>query len=352
MNESPQLTPDQHAVLALLLRQRKSYADVAGMLKIDEQAVRGRAYEAIATLGSGEGTSLLHSHREEIGDYLLGQRTELSQATSAYLLTLSNARAWAQTIRTQLQSIAPGPLPELPEPARAAPEPPPRPQPPPQPVPAGGVRLSEAYPASLSAPPAASASRRAGALLLVAILAVVVVAVVLIVNGGGSGNTSTRGETQRASTGSATTQASSTASRTPTLDSQAKLTAPEPGEPQKGIVYVASEGGRRAFYLTAEHLAPSTGFFYVAWLYDSPTKAVALGKAPLVKSNGSLEGAGPLPSGSSKYHRFIVTEETNEHAAQPGKIVLSGPFKLHSSGASKTIPSPASTGASSTSPTG
>jgi hypothetical protein len=351
MNESTQLTPDQQAVLALLLRQRKSYADVAGMLKIDEQAVRGRAYEAISTLGSGAGTSLLHSHREEIGDYLLGQRAELSQATSAYLLTLSNARAWAQAIRTQLQSIAPDPLPALPEPARAAPEPVPRPQPPVQPVPEGGVRLSEAYPESLSAPSTASTSRRAGALLLVAILAVVVVAVVLIVNGGGSATTSTRGETQTPSTGTAATQSSSTTSTTPTLDSQAKLAAPEPGEPQKGVVYVASEGGRHAFYLTAEHLPPTKGFFYVAWLYDSPTKAIALGKAPQVKSNGKLEGAGPLPTGSSKYHKFIVTEETNQSAAQPGKIVLSGPFTVHSSGASKTIPSPSSTGASST-PTG
>ncbi len=345
MNESTQLTPDQQAVLALLLRQRKSYADVAGMLKIDEQAVRGRAYEAISTLGSGAGTSLLHSHREEIGDYLLGQRAELSQATSAYLLTLSNARAWAQAIRTQLQSIAPDPLPALPEPARAAPDPPP----PVQPVPEGGVRLSEAYPESLSAPSTTSTSRRAGALLLVAILAVVVVAVVLIVNGGGSATTSTRGETQTPSTGTAAT--SSTTSTTPTLDSRAKLTAPEPGEPQKGVVYVASEGGRHAFYLTAEHLAPTEGFFYVAWLYDSPTKAIALGKAPQVKSNGKLEGAGPLPTGSSKYHKFIVTEETNQSAAQPGKIVLSGAFTVHSSGSSKTIPSPASTGASST-PTG
>ncbi|MGH2833435.1 MAG: hypothetical protein ACRDK2_11745, partial [Solirubrobacteraceae bacterium] len=204
MTDSPELTPDQRAVLSLLLRQHKSYAQVATMLTIQEQAVRDRAYAAIVTLGSGEGTSLLRSHREEIGDYLLGQRADLSDSTHSYLLTLSGARAWAETVRTELAGIVSEPLPELP---LDEPQPVAQTQSP-QPLPAA-VEQTDQQPLDVGQPTAPAVSRRGGALLLAAILIAVIVAVVLIANGGGSKSPSTPAASTRSSPSSSSTSSTS-----------------------------------------------------------------------------------------------------------------------------------------------
>jgi hypothetical protein len=121
MSRVQQLPSDQSAVLSLLLRQRKTYAQVASMLAIEESAVRDRAYQAIGALGASEGTSLLHTQRQEIGDYLLGQRDSLSHSTRTYLEGLANTRAWAVEVRSQLQEISPDLLPQIPGDEHSAP---------------------------------------------------------------------------------------------------------------------------------------------------------------------------------------------------------------------------------------
>ena len=50
MSRLDELPPDQRAALSLLLRQRKSYGEVASMLGIGEQAVHDRAHAALAVL--------------------------------------------------------------------------------------------------------------------------------------------------------------------------------------------------------------------------------------------------------------------------------------------------------------
>ena len=50
MSRLDELPPDQRAALSLLLRQRKSYAEVATLLGISERAVHDRAHAALAVL--------------------------------------------------------------------------------------------------------------------------------------------------------------------------------------------------------------------------------------------------------------------------------------------------------------
>jgi Sigma-70, region 4/Anti-sigma-K factor rskA len=60
MREMEQLPPDQRAVLSLVLTQQKSYAEVAALLDISEQAVRDRAHaalDALAAQGAVNGSS-------------------------------------------------------------------------------------------------------------------------------------------------------------------------------------------------------------------------------------------------------------------------------------------------------
>lgn len=167
-----------------------------------------------------------------------------------------------------------------------------------------------------SRPERTPSSRRAGALLLLALVIVIVVVVILLTSGGAS--------TKNASTGT-----SGTSTAQPHVDKQLKLTSPVPGSNAIGIAEVLSQGSQYAFFVAAEHLPPTSGFFYAAWLYNSATDARVLGRAPSVTSNGRLQAVGALPSNASHYHQLLITRETATKPTTPGPIVLSGPFSLH-----------------------
>lgn len=167
---------------------------------------------------------------------------------------------------------------------------------------------------------------------------IVLVAVILITSGGGSNKASSTQSTSTSTSNAATTpstsktsttsSASTTTGKKPTLDKQIALTSPEPNSKTVGLAEVLSEGSKRAFYIAAEHLPPSKGFFYAVWLYNSPTSSLALGKIPPVSSNGQAQGGALLPANAGDYHEMLLTRETNEHAAKPGPVVLSGAFSL------------------------
>jgi hypothetical protein len=174
--------------------------------------------------------------------------------------------------------------------------------------------------------PSRPASRRAGALLLAAIVVVVALAILISSGGGkGSGQAASHSPAQ-ASKGASTTSA--TGGATPKIDKSLPLAAVEPSSKAAGLAYVLSQGKRRAFYVRAEGMPPSSGFFYAVWLYDSPSKSAPLGRAPKVSVSGRMEGGGPLPSNASAYHKIVITRETDPHPAQPGEAVLSGAFSL------------------------
>ena len=176
-------------------------------------------------------------------------------------------------------------------------------------------------------------SRRAGAILLGAIVVVVVVVVVLVTSGGGkgSGNTSAgTTSTGTTSTGTSTGSSStSTSAAKPKLDKTIALSSPEGELKASGNAYVLSEGSRSAFYIAAQGLPESKGFFYAVWLYNSPSNSTPLGRASDVGSDGKMQGGNPLPSNAGDYRQLIVTRETSTHPAHPGPIVLQGTFALH-----------------------
>lgn len=161
-------------------------------------------------------------------------------------------------------------------------------------------------------------------LLLGAIVVVIVLAVVLISSGGGGKSSSSTTNTT-----SKTTSTSKSSASKPTLDKTITLTPGEPELKATGVAYVLSEGGRRAFYVAAQGLPSSSGFFYAVWLYNSQSNSTPLGKAPTVNSNGRMEGGGPLPSNAGDYHKLIITRETSTDPKEPGPIVMAGTFALH-----------------------
>src|SRR5208283_2342432 len=140
--------------------------------------------------------------------------------------------------------------------------------------------------------PAQPISRRGGALLLAGILVAVIVAIILVTSGGGGGSHAT---TSAGGSADATSKGS-TGSGGPTEEARLTLTPPDPSSKAIGVVAILAEGSKKAFYLAAEHLPPTNGFFYAIWLYKSPTSFLALSKSPPVGSSGTLQGGALLPA--------------------------------------------------------
>jgi hypothetical protein len=71
-------TPDQQAVLELLLQPGRTYADLAQLLGIDEEEVRSRARAGLAALGGAD-----PDRSVVLSDYLLGQADPIGRAEAA-----------------------------------------------------------------------------------------------------------------------------------------------------------------------------------------------------------------------------------------------------------------------------
>ncbi|HWX97069.1 MAG TPA: sigma-70 region 4 domain-containing protein [Solirubrobacteraceae bacterium] len=324
MSRLDELPPDQRAALSLLLRQRKSYGEVATLLAIDERAVHDRAHAALALLAPRQARELEAERREAVGDYLLGQQPSVADrlATRTYLAGSEPARQWAQAISDELSPLAPGPLPEIPtDGAGAAPAAEQPSAPSAAPARAGAVAGDDPF-ASPEHPLAQRlpSSRVGGALLLLAIAAAVIVAVVLITGGGGS----------HASKAASRSAAAAKTTSGPALTQRLTLRSPSPGSKTVGVMDILVEGSRRAFFIDAENLPESKGFFYALWLYNSPTSHRPLSASPPVGSSHRLQGGALLPSDAASYHTVLLTRETSRTPAQPGPIVLSGPFSVGS----------------------
>jgi hypothetical protein len=343
------LPPDLHAVLSLVLCRQKGYAEVAEMVGIEQRAVHDRAHAALAMLAPRQARALSAAQRERVGEYLLGQDDPATRRdTRAQLEGEAPAREWAQALAAELAPLASRPLPEIPAgsaaaPATAQPRPsttPPAVEPPPASTAAERERQAKTE--------AARGSRRGGMIVLGVVAAVVIAAVVLIVGVGGGGGSSHPSSTAAASSSTAATSSTPTTGSTPTtsststtgtstsktaageprIDATLPLTSPNPADKALGVVEVISRGSVRAFLVVAEHLPPTTGFRYAAWLYNSPSDALLLGSGPKVGSNGILKAAGGLPANAGHYSTIVLTEERGEKPSQPGPIVLSGAFKV------------------------
>lgn len=323
MSRLDELPPDQRAALSLLLRQRKSYGEVALLLGIAERAVHDRAHAALALLAPRQAREVPTERREEVGNYLLGQQRNVAERlrTRTYLSSFAPAHAWAQSIAGELMRLSGAPLPEIPPLAPAGFSPAPTAAAPIPPAGGPGSRVSSLAGSSAtgsSTPSTPRSSRLGGALLLAAILVAVIVAVVLLTTGGSSKN-------------HAKQKATSTASKTgPTVSAQLPLHSLNPRSRSVGVVAVLSEKSKRAFYIEAQHLPATRKFFYAIWLYNSPTSAEALSRSPAVGKSHKLAGGSTLPANAGQFREILLTRETNSHPTHPGRVVLRGAFSLGS----------------------
>ncbi len=94
-------------------------------------------------------------------------------------------------------------------------------------------------------------------------------------------------------------------------------------------MYVLAEGSKRAFFIAAQNLPATKGFYYAIWLYNSPSSALPLSRSPQVGSTHSLAGGSALPANAGEFHEILLTRgDRGATRPTPATWSLRGPFKV------------------------
>jgi hypothetical protein len=292
----------------LILKQDRTYSEIAQVLRIDEDTVRSRAHAALAALGP-RATPLTGERQSELADFLLSQQPASARAAArAHLERSASARAWARVVASELRPLAGDALPD---------------------IPTEGAEMDEAFDA-LQARTAvradAARSSRLGGILLLTGLGILIAVVLILVLSGGSSNKSDNAVAPTPSP--ASTQGASTTSTQPQIIGQVNLAPPHGGK-ALGVANLLAQGGQRALAIQAQGMTPSTSrSFYAVWLYNSASDSQRLGFAPPVAKNGRLQAVAGLPASASRFHQLIITRESARQPSQPGPIVLGGALSI------------------------
>jgi hypothetical protein len=334
------LPPDQRAVVQLILQRERSYAQIAELLTISEDAVRARAHAGLAALAPD--VELPGDRVAQVSDFLLGQQNgKPRQATRRLLRSSNGAREWAETVRAQLEGLGAA-LPELPvraaspAPAAAEPEAAPEPEPEPEPAveatPAPRPRpLRDQAPrtrtrpvgATQGAPGAVAASSRVGGAVLIGLVVIAIVAIVLWLfvfrDSDGDGEAS-----------SASPTPSATAAQ-PTPMGQLALRGTGAARGASGALAVYTQQKQLLFALQVSQMPPTpAGKKYALWLSGPGNRARWIGDIPKVGKSGVLQVQGPRQSDTAftrdfaVYRQVLITLQTGTARKRPGPTLVRG----------------------------
>jgi hypothetical protein len=313
------LAPDQRAVVQLILQRDRSYAQIAELLKISEDAVRARAHAGLGALAPE--VELPADKIAQIADFLLGQQNgKPRQATRKLLREDDGARTWAETVHASLADV--GEVPDLPA-GEATPveEEPAKPAPRPRPLREGRRPVAATEPEGTAA---ASSSRLGGALLIGgAVLAIVVVVLALFVFKGDDKDKSPKS--------AASASATATPTATPQQVGQIALKGTN-GSKAAGVMTLYTAQNQLAFTLQGANVPKNkSNEAYAVWFTTPGGGSQRLGFAQPVTANGQLGTTGPrtadldkFPRWLAKYKQVVVSRERNGSAKQPGPVVLRG----------------------------
>lgn len=335
MASAETLNASQRAVLQLLLRQGKSYAEIAGLLNTEADAVRARAHGAVAALAPAP-AELPADRAAELTDHLLGQQTDAELAAARSLLEGSApARAWARGAADALRPLASRPLPAIPpdpgaEPTAEAPAAEPQPDAAPASLPTPAPDGDAApQPAAHGATGLSPTALRVllGGLAAVAVIAIAIV--VVLVTSGEDGATPAAVTT---TTTTPTTTAPTAGQPAAVIIAQAEMRAPKGGiagaRGQAGIV-LFRESRRYRFAVQASGL-PATSqrsAAYGVWLYTDARHSQFLGLADtVVGGDGRLDAVRDLSPDTPTFNEVLLTREVSQSPENPGPVVLRGPL--------------------------
>jgi hypothetical protein len=291
-----QLSPEQRAIVELVLRQGKTYGELADMLNLSEGRVRELARDALVELAPVSVRGVEEDWRGQLADYVLGQQAgPEATATKGHLRRSEAARSWARSLLDSLEQFYEnGSVPAIPEGERRAKR---------QEAPERSTR-------SALAPTTDPVMRRrllagAGALLL--LLLIVLVWPIGLLTGDDEGPS-----------GAASEPAANTGNQQP-----AGQTSGQPA----GIAIVVQRNGKKQLLVQAANLAPSgQSEGYYVWLYNSPDDAKSLG-GQVTDQQGNYQALGAFPADYSKYKYIDITRQkvgNDSNVKHSGESVLRG----------------------------
>jgi hypothetical protein len=301
-----QLSPEQRAIVELVLRQGKTYDELADMLNLPEGRVRELARDALVELAPVSVRGVEEDWRGQLADYVLGQQSgPEATATKGHLRRSEAARSWARSLLDSLEQFYEnGSVPAIPEGERGR----------------AAKRAAAAAPAEradaarspLAAAGDPTTRRRllagAGALLL--LLLIVLVWPVGLLTGDDDESSAGNPEPAAQSTGNQNGQAAAS------------------GQPA-GIAIVVDRKGKRQLLVQAANLEPSgQSEGYYVWLYNSPDDARSLG-GQITDQSGNYQAIGPFPADYAKYRFIDVTRQKvsdSPDVKHSGESVLRGPM--------------------------
>jgi pyruvate/2-oxoglutarate dehydrogenase complex dihydrolipoamide acyltransferase (E2) component len=330
------LAPDQRAVLELLLRQGRSYAELSELLGLEEDAVRDRAHTALAALAPDRAAPI--GEDGAVADWILGQVSgEEANRTRDSISRMPAWRDWAAEVTDRLGEVDGATVPAVPEVA-AAETPKPRPAAA-KPKQAAKPRGSRPRPVRDAEPAAPAPKRRAkerasaapavatagGGAILIAVLALVIGAFLFWFLGRGDDNGSPPA-------------AAASATATPTATPQVVVQVPLKGVGNKaqGLMQVVKrDDGKLAFALGANKIpANKAREVYAVWFTKKGGAPRNLGYAQArVGKNGVFTTGGPQQGQETQFAQWLTQYDTvivaradanSANAKKPGQIVLSG----------------------------
>src|SRR5262245_22694856 len=305
-----QLSPEQRAIVELVLRQGKTYDELADMLSMPEPRVRELARDALVELAPVSVRGVEEDWRGQLADYVLGQQSgPEATATKGHLRRSEAARSWARSLLDSLEQLYEnGSVPAIPEGERGRAKR------------AAAERAAPAERDSASRPglavPADPVVRRrllAGAGVALLVLLVVLVWPVGLLTSGDDNSTPSA---QPASSGPNNQQAATN------------------GQPA-GIAVVVERNGKKQLLVQAANLAPSgQNEGYYVWLYNSPSDAKSLG-GQVTDRRGNYQALGDFSADYSNYKSIDISRQrvgNDPNVQHSGESVLRAPMpKLRAS---------------------
>ena len=296
-----QLSPDQRAIVELVLRQGKTYAELAEMLDLPEQRVRELARDSLVELAPVSVRGVEEDWRGQLADYVLGQQSgPEATATKGHLRRSEAARSWTRSLLDSLEQLyEDGTVPSIPEGERGRAAR--RPATERSERPAGGGLAAASDPVM---------RRRllAGLAALALLLLVVLVWPVGLLTGGDDDESgaNTQEPAQNAAQGTGQGAAD--------------------GQPA-GIAIVVDQDGKKQLLVQAASLPPSgQNEGYYVWLYNSQGDAKSLG-GQVTDQQGNYQAIGDLPADFQDYRFIDMTSQrigNDPNIKHSGESVLRG----------------------------
>jgi hypothetical protein len=266
------ITPDQRAVLQLLLERGQSYSDLATLLAVDEAEVRSRARAALTELGGAD-----PDRNVGLTDYLLGQADPIGRADAVrHLQSNPEDHQLASDLTAILREAFPSAeLPRLPgeprQPKRA--------------------KAADAAAAGSRLPSLGLSQSQTRLIAILGAGAIILIAAVLGITGvfGGGDDSSP------SSSGDSSTDTTADTSADQTLQ-RVKLTAPNGGDASGQAVFGLATGDQPYVDVSIKGLDPAPeGKTYVVWLLLTDTQGYPL--SPItVSDQGSFSDRFSIPS--------------------------------------------------------